>query len=182
LAICESWRNNENAECDGMPGAARVLIGFRDGEAKTVASIYQTARRAARHPGSARGRRHRVMRTSTTSGCVTRIRRTRSTICSPPNDQKRLEMSSAECSAPAQQQAYEHSYRNGPSRTRSWSSWTQRHTPCTWLPLVSSTVQDRGDVVTVWQDISQIKTALPGLAGSVLNITGTRSSSPAIRF
>jgi len=179
LAICEELAET-HAEPDvrrDADSARRVLIGFRDGEPKTVASIYQTAQpmlRAIQDPLVA----------DATASCdidwawlCDESQANTLYVCSPPNDQKRLEMLFGGMFGDLlHQQAYEHSYRDGPLKNPLLVVMDEAaNTPCTWLPLVSSTCSGIGVLlVTVWQDISQIKTAYRDLAGSVLNNHGTK--------
>jgi len=179
LAICEHLVATH--ESDGVrrdaDAARRVLIGFRDGEAKTVASIYQTAQpmlRAIQDPLVA----------DATASCDIDFewlcdpnQANTLYVCSPPNDQKRLEMLFGGMFGDLlHQQAYERSYRAGPLTNPLLVLMDEAaNTPCTWLPLVSSTCSGIGVLlVTVWQDISQIRTAYRDLAGSVLNNHGTK--------
>lgn len=179
LAICEELAESHASVAvrRDADSARRVLIGFRDGEQKTVASIYQTAQpmlRAIQDPLVA----------DATAACDIDYdwlcdpnQANTLYICSPPNDQKRLEMLFGGMFGDLlQQQAYEHSYRNGPLENPLLVVMDEAaNTPCTWLPLVASTCSGIGVLlVTVWQDIAQIKTAYRNLAGSVLNNHGTK--------
>jgi len=157
--------------------ARQVLIGFRDGEPKTVASIYQTAQpmlRSIQDP----------LVVDATAACDIDYawlcdpnQANTLYVCGPTHDQKRLDMVFGGLFGDLlAQQAYEYANQHGVLDNPLLVVMDEAaNTPCTWLPHVASTCSGLGVLlVTVWQDISQIKAAYKTLAGSVLNNHGTK--------
>lgn len=157
--------------------ARQVMIGFRDGEPKVVQSIYQTAQpmlRAMQDP--------QVM--DATAHCdidfewlCDPTQANTLYVCGPTHDQKRLELVFGGLFGDLlAQQAYERANKKGPLPNPLLVLMDEAaNSPCTWLPHVASTCAGVGVMlVTVWQDIAQIKSAYGALAGSVLNNHGTK--------
>ncbi len=179
IEICDELiaRNvSATATRDAM-SARQVMIGFRDGEPKVVQSIYQTAQpmlRAMQDP--------QVM--DATAHCDIDFewlcdpnQANTLYVSGPTHDQKRLELIFGGLFGDLlAQQAYERANEKGPLQNPLLVLMDEAaNSPCTWLPHVASTCAGVGVVlVTVWQDLSQMKSAYGTLAGSVLNNHGTK--------
>lgn len=157
--------------------ARQVLIGIRDGEPRTVSSIYQTTQpmlRAIQDP----------LVVDATSVCEIDYKwlcdpsqANTLYVCGPTHDQKRLDMVFGGLFGDLlSQQAYEYANAHGVLDNPLLVVMDEAaNTPCTWLPHVASTCAGLGVLlITVWQDIAQIKAAYHSLAGSVLNNHGTK--------
>lgn len=179
IEVCDRLiADHEDPSVRRDAAAARlVLDGFRHGDPKTVASIYQTAQpmlRAIQDP----------LVVDATAECEINFAwlcdPTQSNtlyVCAPTHDQKRLDMVFGGLFGDLlAQQAYEHANQHGPLDIPLLVVMDEAaNTPCAWLPHVASTCSGIGVLlITVWQDISQIKAAYKSLAGSVLNNHGTK--------